>query len=98
MHKDELINGHKRLQTIDQPIINPNQYPSNDNNFYGAIQGGGGGTLNNEMDAKVRNYLRIQDNLRSMRTNKQLMNEYSIDRRGKDDTLAHYGQFMIKNN
>ena len=33
-----------------------------------------------------------------MRTNKQLMNEYSIDRRGKDDTLAHYGQFMIKNN
>ena len=71
---------------------------SYNNNYFGNNQGGGGASLNNEMDAKVRNYLRIQDNLRSMRTNKQLINDYSVDKRGRDDTLAHYGQFMIKNN
>ena len=80
------MNNNSKNTHNNSLITNTNN--NNNNNFYGVL---GGATLNNEMDAKVRNYLRIQDNLRSMRANKQLINEYSVDKRGKDDTLAHYG-------
>ena len=89
------VSGHKKSSTID---YNPGVGKLGaGGGAGGALTGGVDVSAINAIDARIRNYQRLQDNLRSMRANKAMLEEYGgADRRAKEERLSHLGQFLIK--